>query len=52
MKMYIADSASTGENFVYPLGLIREVLERYIVSNTLLVDTRLSSVANKVYSKV
>lgn len=39
MKMYIADSASTGESFVYPLGLIREVLERYIVSNTLLVDT-------------
>lgn len=29
MKVYIADGVSGGENFVHPLGEIREVLERY-----------------------
>ena len=29
MKVHIADGVSTGDNFVHPLGEIREVLERY-----------------------
>ena len=29
MKVHIADGVSTGDNFLHPLGEIREVLERY-----------------------
>ena len=32
MKVCIADGVSSGESFVSPLGEIREVLERYIVT--------------------
>ena len=30
MKVHIADSVSTGDNFLHPLGEIREVLERCV----------------------
>ena len=30
MKVHIADGVSTGDNFLHPLGEIREVLERYV----------------------
>ena len=30
MQVHIAYSVSSGDNFVHPLGEIREVLERYV----------------------
>ena len=32
MKVHIADGVSTGDNFLHPLGEIREVLERYLTT--------------------
>jgi hypothetical protein len=37
MKVHIADGVSTGDNFLHPLGEIREVLERYSTMYSFLV---------------